>query len=295
MSFSALRDIFIGRLDADYCVKSLLSLKSSNNAKEYLVTVHRNTFPSGDTSKDERWRVYPSLPGRQSVMPIHEKDLSSSKFMDMQSNKLSFDISRFVEFLMGYTKVDDDIKPIMLHYGMIYLFDFFSRTWLKYGQNWGHGMKLTSKADEHSVKVQKSGIFPRAVDAFYLVYQSSIFSLDEDIGVVVQQNFEGGAVFGEIEKKKYSECPEISLTDLINVYENLDERASYEQVSESNPILVGYVVLFVMSSISRYNAKDWLKIREDRNLKNRLDLLQYDFLYRWTPEILMQTVLRHEI
>jgi len=79
---------------------------------------------------------------------------------------------------------------------------------------------LERVANEHLVKIQKSGIFPRAVDAFYLMYQSSIFSLDEDFGVLYQQNVEGKTIFGEIEKKKYSEHPEISLTDLINVHSN---------------------------------------------------------------------------
>lgn len=43
--------------------------------------------------------------------------------------------------LAGYTMVHDDIKPVMLHYSMIYLLDFYARTWLKYGRNWGHGIK----------------------------------------------------------------------------------------------------------------------------------------------------------
>jgi len=61
--------------------------------------------------------------------------------VNKQTDKLSFDISRFTEFLSGNAKVDDDIKPIMLHYTMIYFFDFFSRTWLKYGRARGHGIK----------------------------------------------------------------------------------------------------------------------------------------------------------
>lgn len=125
MSFSALRDIFIGRVGADYCVKSLLFLKSPDNVKEYLIGIHKVAFPDGDTSKNEKWRAYPNVKGAPNVIPIRERDLSDPKFMSKQANKLSFDISRFIEFLAGYTKVDDDIKPIMLHYSMIYLFDFF--------------------------------------------------------------------------------------------------------------------------------------------------------------------------
>lgn len=290
MSFSGLRDIFSGRLGTDYCVKALLFLKSPNNAKEYLIGIHKVVFPDGDESKNERWLAYPRVVGAPNVIPIREKDLSNPKFMDKQADKLSFDISRFTEFLSGYTKVNEDIKPIILHYAMIYLLDFFSRTWLKYGQNWGHGIKLIPRPKDLSVKIKKSGIFPRAIDAFYFLDQSSLFSPDEDDGIEYQLNFKGKTISETIKKIKYSEDPEITLTHLIDVYEKLDEIVG--SVSKSNPILVGYVILFTMSSISRYRAEDWFKIREDRNLKNKFELLQYDFLYEWTPEILLQTILR---
>lgn len=287
MSFSSLRDIFIGRLGPDYCVKSLLFLKSPKNVKEYLVGIHKVAFPDGDLNKNKRWRAYIRVP---SVIPIRERNLSNPNFIDNQANKLSFNISRFIEFLDGYTTVDDNVKPIMLHYGMIYLFDFFSRTWLKYERNWGHGMKITPSANEHFVKIKKSGIFPRAVDAFYLLDQSSLFSPDDDDGIGYQLNVELETISELIEEMKYSECPEISLTQLIDVYERLGKIAG--SVSKANPILVGYVILFIVSSVSRYNAEDWFKIREDPNLRNKFDLLQYDFLYKWTPEILFQTILR---
>lgn len=294
MSFSGLRDIFSGRLGTDYCVKSLLFLKSPNNAKEYLVGIHKVAFPDGDTNKNQRWFAYPSVKGTPNVIPIRERDLSNPMFMDKQADKLSFDISRFTEFLSGYTKVDDDIKPIMLHYAMIYLFDFFSRTWLKYGRNWGHGIEKFKPfkpcPNDFSVEIGKSGIFPRAIDAFYFLDQSSLFSPDNDDGIGYVANVEGGTISERIEKMKYSESPVIRLTHLIGVYEKLGKIVG--SVSKSNPILVGYVVLHIMSSISRYRAEDWSKIREDRNLKNKFELLQYDFLYEWAPEILIQTILK---
>jgi len=291
MSFSALRDIFLGRADADQCVQDLLSLKSPNKTRQYLVKVHEIVFPFGDRNKNKRWNIYSDA--SSSVSPIKEKNLSDREFMKKQANKLSFDISRFTDFLAGYTQVNDDLKPIMLHYSMIYLLDFFSRTWLKYGQNWGHGIKLASSANEHLMKVRTSGIFPRAVDAFYLVYQPSIFSLDEDTGIICYPNLEGENILAEVDKKrKYSRCPELGLTALINMYEKLNQKMPFFRISKSNLILVGYIILFAVSSISRYKAEDWFKIRENRDLKNRLDLLQYDFLYEWTPEILMETILK---
>jgi len=63
-------------------------------------------------------------------------------------------------------------------------------------------------------------------------------------------------------------------------------------VLKSNPILVSYAILFIISSMSRYRAENWFKIRENKDLKNKFDLLQYDFLYRWTHEVLKQTILR---
>lgn len=264
MSFSALRDIFAGCVGADYCVRSVLFLKSPNNVKEYLIGAHKVAFQRGDSGKSKRWQAYPRIAGALNVRPIKNRDLTNREFMKNHANKLSFDISRFIEFLTGYTKIDDDIKPIMLHYGMIYLFDFFSRTWLKYERNWGHGIKLMSSPKGHFVRIQKNGIFPRAVDAFYFLGQPSLFSPNKDDGIgytydprkVYGDRLEGeGLTISErIGKMKYSERPNINLTHLIDVYERLGKIVG--SVLDSNPILVGYVILFIMSSLSRYNAKD---------------------------------------
>lgn len=284
MSFSGLRDIFAGRVGVDNCVRSLLSLTSPSNVKEYLIGIHKVIFPDGDKTKNERWGVYPRT---FSATPIKERHLSDPIFIYEQAQKLAFDISRFMEFLAGYTRVDDNIKPMMLHYGMIYLFDFFSRTWLKYERNWGHGIKLKPNGNEDFTtqlyKLQKSGIFPRAVDAFYFLGQSSLFSADDNDGIRNDQT-------GKIEKKKYSEYVEINFTQMIDTYEKF--RRIERNISKSNPILVGYCILFILSSISRYRAEDWFKIREDRDLKHKIEMVQYDFVYEWTPEILMQTILK---
>ena len=289
VSFSSLRDIFVGRIGADYCAKALLFLRSPNNVKEYLAGIHKIAFPRGDADKVRKWSAYTHV-SRPQAVPIVKSDLLDPEFLNRHSNKLSFDISRLIEFLVGYTKVDEDIRPIMLHYSMIYLFDFFSRTWLKYDRNRGHGIKLRSGAREYVVQIGKSGIFPKAVDAFYFIRQSSLFSTDDDDGIDYQLNIYEETISKEIEKLKYSECPEIGLTQLIDIYTRLGKIVGI--VSRSNPILVGYVILFIASSISRYRAEDWFKIREDRNLRNKFDLLQYDFLYEWTPEIMKQTILR---
>lgn len=287
MSFSTLRDIFAGRVGVDSCVRSVLFLKSPSNVKKYLKNVHLLVFHGYDDRKNERWKEYPCS---QNVAPILEKDFSDPVFMDKYALKLSFDIARFMEFLEGYTKADFNIKPIMLHYSMIYLMDFFSRTWLKYEKNRGHGLKFSEDGKEYIVAVQESGLFPRASDAFYLLSESNLFSADNVGGVGAQENLAGEILFPKIDKRKYIERPKIRLTDLINASENLEGRYLYSP-RDSNQILIEYAILFATSSISRYNAERWHKMQGETDLRNRLDLVQYNFLYEWIPSILKRTIL----
>lgn len=292
-------NVFSGRVNATFCVKSILSLKSPKNAQKYLTRLHNIiAFPemSADDIKMRRWDEYPSAKGIQVVKPIRRKDLSNPVFMKKIANKLSFDISRFTEFLAGYGNAEEDIKPIMLHYAMIYLFDFFSRSWLKFGQNRRHGLKIIppsegSSIDEYTLEMWKNGIFQRAVDAFYFRYHPSLFSLGGSLGINYHE-----LLFGfkteKIEKWEYSKAPKIKLGSLFHIYDRIDSRNPAYSGKKSNPILIGYALLFSLSSISRYRAEDWWKIREDKNLNTKLELLQYDFVYEWVPEILMQTVLR---
>jgi len=291
---------FSGRVNATFCVKSVLSLKSPQNAQKYLSRLHNDiAFPvmSADEIKMKRWNSYPSVKGVQTVKPIRSRHLSDSTFMKRIANKLSFDISRFTEFLAGYGNAEEDIKPILLHYAMIYLLDFYSRSWLKFGQNWRHGFKIIPPSkgfsiDEYTLKILKNGIFQRAVDAFYFMYQSSLYSLDDEVGIDYPSLF----FSSETEKKekwKYSETPNIKLGNLFDLYDRLETRSSLQTgKNKSNLILTGYALLFSLSSISRYRAEDWWKIREDKNWNTKLELLQYDFVYDWVPELLVQTVLR---
>jgi len=98
----------------------------------------------------------------------------------------------------------------------------------------------------------------------------------------------------QTKKSKYSEEPKVRLCDLLKKYEiikNLPERIA----SKSNPILIGYAILFSLSSISRYRAKDWYKVNTDRDLKAKFELLQHDLLYNGMPELLVQTIFRNGI
>lgn len=300
MSSSRLYDIFSGRSGEGHCVRAIMSLESPRNAMNYLKNIHKifeqeysYISEDGDQIKNKKKEGYLGHEEWPNITPIMKKDLADSEFMEKQSKILSFDISRFIEFLAGYTMVHDDIKPIMLHYCAIYLLDFYSRTWLKYERNRGHGIQLISCETKHSVKFWKFGIFPRAVDAFYLSNQSSLFSLDNDSGIGYSLDLSGRTVYPKIKKIKYSEGNKISLDELIRIYEELIdlEKRKAGNVG-SNPILVAYVILFIMSSISRYRSEDWLKILADRNQKNEFDLLQHDLVYDHIPDLLSRTIVK---
>jgi len=178
---------------------------------------------------------------------------------------------------------------------MIYLLDFFSRTWLKYARNSGHGLGFSRVGEEYLITIQDSGIFPRASDAFYLLYESNLFSADDAGGFGSFEGIFGETVCPKIDKMKYTEHPKVKLVDLLRIYENLGIRASRQPTHDSNFILVGYAILFAMSSLSRYDAEGWFKIQSEREMKGKLELVQYDFLYKWTPSILEQTILRKDL
>jgi hypothetical protein len=298
VSFSELREIFAGRWGTNYCVKTILCMKSPKTCKKYLTKINSLTSIS-EKYKLMKWSKYQLPKGTPQINPIRDADLLNSGFVSKIANKLSFDISRFTDFLLGYNKVDDDIKPVMLHYGLIYLLDFFSRTWLKYASNAGHGIKIvpsehSSSALETETKIGVNGIFPRAVDAFYLINESSLFSNDDSSGIGYQLSaITGEPISKVIDKTKYSESPKLTLSQLLDIYEQLAQING--SVTVANKILVGYTVVFTLSSISRYRAESWYEINANRDLKNRIDLVQYDFLSEWIPELLGKTIIRKEL
>ena len=293
MSVDALRNLIFGKVsDVNYFVKSLLLLKSTSNSEQYLLEIHKRKFPDGDSKKTKKWSEYPNRPS--GVTAIKNQHLTNPEFRTQQANILSFGMSRFIEFLMGYNQVEPDIQPVMLHYSVIYLFDFFSRTWLKYEQNNGHGMSFDSKSTKSTVTIaSRNGLFQRAVDSFYLINQSSIFSLDDDEGIQYEENQNHQPISPRIGKMKYREKHKMELAELIALHENLKEIKG--GVNPSNKILLGYTILFGLSSISRYRAQEWYDICKDRDLKNKIDLILYDFLYSWIPEILRLTVIQSGI
>lgn len=299
MSYSGLLELFTGRIEAQKCVNYVLSLKSPQKVRKFLISRHEILFPKGDKKKDEKWDSYPKIKGILQIKPVTSKDLSDGEFMTKMANKLSFDISRFTEFLSGYNEVDEDIKPIMFHYALIYIFDFFSRTWLRYGQNRGHGIAINSHIKRSAVadtevKIQLNGVFPRAVDAFYFLDQSSLFSRDDRSGIFYQRNIAGETIPSKkIQKLKYSDEPKVSISRLVEIYDDLDRVVG--SVKLSNQILVGYAIIFALSSMCRYRPEQWFRIQEDRDLKSKLEILQSDYLHKWIPEILLQLELERDV
>jgi hypothetical protein len=298
MSYSGLLELFTGRLNPQECVRVVLSLKSPQRMKKFLIKRHEILFPKGDRYKIRKWNSYPKIKGTSQIVPVTSKSLLDGDFMTKMANRLSFDISRFTEFLSAYNRVDEDIKPIMFHYALIYIFDFFSRTWLKYGRNQRHGLAIPSDTKrtpvaDTEVKIHLNGIFPRAIDAFYIVGQSSLFSSDNKSGISYQRSLKGGTVSKRIQKLKYCDKPKVSISRLIDIYDSLNRIVG--DVKISNQILVGYLIIFALSSICRYRPEQWFSIQEDRDLRSKLEILQSDYLHEWIPEILLQLRLERDV
>ena len=81
---------------------------------------------------------------------LNKIDILKSKdyLNDKIGLKLAFDISRFIEFLNAYAIIDKSIKPVVLHYSIIYLFDFISSCFIKSSTNNGrHGLAFKNTND----------------------------------------------------------------------------------------------------------------------------------------------------
>lgn len=299
MSFSGLSDLFEGRIDSRKLLASLLSLKAPESAEQYLLERHQSVFPHADSYKEmaETWERYSLVSATANVKPVMHTDLSNPEFTHKLAEKLSFDIARFTDFIDGYAKVAEDIRPVMLHYAVIYLLDFFSRTWLKHGRNMSHGVRMIQQEGQQSVldawlKISKRGIFPRAVDAFFVTRQSSLFSNDDHSGVgYLQIPFEDRTIPKRLPKLPWCKEPKVKLGELLDIYKTM-RNVEGAHVTAANNILTGDLILFSASFISRYKAEDWFKIREDRNLRNRIELLNHDFVSEWIPELILQMSLR---
>jgi hypothetical protein len=288
---SGIDSLFTGRTDANEHISMLLSLKSPKNTKDYLIKTQRriNCYVSSYDNIMERWRACPCAK-INNIRPIVNRDLLRSHITSKIADNMAFDVSRFIDFLEGSAKVAADVKPVMLHYSAIYLLDFFSRTWLKCESSTRHGLKMINEGTEkpEGVKVQilPKGFFSRIVDSFYIMNQESLFSSDDESGFRKYYNLSDGKWYPDLEKKKYLNRPKIGLGELLSVYELLKKEKVKSLIA--NQILTGYLILFLVSSISRYKAKYWSEIRNNRRLSNRIELVNCDFTSRWFPELLLQ-------
>jgi hypothetical protein len=288
---SGLSDLFNGRIGAADCVSMLLSLKSPKTARTYLIEKHKqiNCYSDSYTYILDRWKLCPTKK-LNNIKPIVRNDLQRSNVTMRIGDIMSFDISRFIDYFEGYEKVAYDVKPVMLHYSAIYLLDFFSRTWLHCGSSTGHGLIMVDdgaeKSEEIKVQISKKGFFSRIIDSFYIMNQSSLFSNDDETGFQKYLDSTKKEWLPNLEKKRYVSEPKISLSELLNNYDML--KNSQANVTMANKILTGYLALFLISSISRYKAKFWFEIRNDRNLNSKIELIYYDFTSLWLPELLLQ-------
>lgn len=225
--------------------------------------------------------------------------------------KLAFDISRFIEFLNAYEIIDKSIKPVVLHYSIIYLFDFISSCFIKYStSNRGHG--LTFNGNENSIVLRKFGIFPRIIDSLHLIGYPSIFSNTND------QTLENSGIEYHIPnvdsdyndlinninlilkgRYGYFNEPKIELRQIIDIYNKLYSlyQINNHYVKKSNFIFIDYLFLFAASSISRYRAEDWHKIQTDKNsvVRHHFEIAQFNFIYKWIPYLICEIILPEEV
>jgi hypothetical protein len=185
-----------------------------------------------------------------------------------------------------------------LHYTMIYLLDFFSRTWLTHEHNRYHGLTLLDGKQE-TIAIEKSGGFQRAVDAFYVLNKSSLFSIDDDSWITYGI---GDTQPIRIEKMKYCDAPQLILRDFVETYNKLTNIEKYSKITKigyqtnnANPILVSFVILHGLISISRYRAGEWLEICSRPALMNDYEILQHDILNVRMPDIFRETILKRNL
>ncbi len=93
------------------------------------------------TENYQKIKVQLGVGNRDQLKLLSPSNLKSS------SMELSFNIRRFLEFYKGFQNVDDSIKPVMLYYGMQYLFSSVSKPFLKFDK----------PAPHHGIMVQKGG------------------------------------------------------------------------------------------------------------------------------------------
>lgn len=165
---------------------SLLALQYPKISLEYIKGM--NKFRKYDYGND----IYRRKKVSQYIKLKENKDIPTiitSRDFKKASTEISFSILRFTEFYKAYQVASDSIKPVMLYYGMQYLFSSISIPLLKFDNPvLQHGIKVQKgnlqEGNPETIIIKKYGHFPRTVDAFYILdFESNLFSLDSNIGI----------------------------------------------------------------------------------------------------------------
>lgn len=237
--------------------------------------------------------------------------LLSPKKLEDSGKELSFNIRRFVEFYEGFLKVNDSIKPVMLYYGMQYLFSSISRSFLKFDNIAPHHGITVQKGslkegNPETITIKEHGHFSRTVDTFYILdAASNIFSLDEETGIsyhetvfsyveddhTIDKNSESIRVFKEgFSNLKYSNKPKITMKDLIryvNAFEYVTNRPGGDQTNKTNLVLLDYLILGITCNASRYHPEIWVEMNKiDSDYKFFMDKSQNRIENEWIPRII---------
>ncbi len=227
--------------------------------------------------------------------------------LESSGKNLSFNICRFLEFYRGFQNVNDSIQPVMLYFGMQYLFNAISNPVIQFDNRMlNHGIRVSKgRIGGRSLEtliINKHGHFPRTVDTFYIIdFESNIFSLDEGNGIQYAQPVDETSkdkypksirVLEEIEDTlKYSSNPSIPLDNLIhfiNAFEYIIHSSSSE-INLTNLMLLDYLLLGVACTASRYHPEKWEEMSKmDSDYKFSIDSSQNRIIHEWIPLIITE-------
>lgn len=164
----------------------------------------------------------------------------------LRATQLLRQARRFIEMS---SRSEDEIKPILLYYGIAQVCGFFVSSMCKYGLSGSHGIKV----DENlNVSVLERGSFVRFLDVCSLLGVNSEFTK-------FQWNSAQNDFSESLSNTKYpfSRSLNTLLEDLDRIIRSnpsLNRVASFDQVS--------YILLFVASHLARYRPELWKKIVE---------------------------------
>lgn len=155
---------------------------------------------------------------------------------------------RFIE--LG-SQSEDEIKPVLLYYGVAQTCGFFVRSICTYPLSTGHGIKIQG---DLNVQINSKGSFVRLLDVYSLLGVKSLYSKyhwDDSRSAFVESTSE----------LRY---PSSTPRPLETIYEDFAKINKMTPSSERNSSFdhAAYLLLFIASHLARYRPEKWKRIVE---------------------------------